>query len=395
MRRVRRAVFWAGLVSGALLVGVGGSLALAGTAAPAASASSPTGTWGTASNVPGTSPVDGAEVAAISCAPGAECTAVGNGLTSGGSGSAFAVTEKNGAWGKAAPIPGAASVGQFGGEVTSVSCPASGDCLAVGTTLDGGWYAQEVKGHWGKAATLPGLQNLSTSDIVFSLLASCSSPGDCAVAGEYLDAAGTDATGSVFVASQAGGHWVPAAAVAGVPSTANSIPEVIALSCASPGDCVIGGGVLSVQAQSVGGGSVRDRALRALRSARAMAARGPARPAAGSGSLSVTAVPFVASEVGGAWQAAVQPSLGLTPAGIGLVTSAACPPGGGCVAAGFYAASDAASALAGSFLVTQAGATWSAATTNSTLAITGLACPAAGHCTAAGWTSAASPPRPG
>ena len=386
MGRMRRSVFWAGLITAALVVGVGGSPVLAATAAPAVVASSPVGAWGTAIDVPGTLAADGAQVADVSCAPGGQCMAAGNGL--GKDESAFAVTDNNGSWGNPAQIPGASSLGvvdgeAIGGQVTSVSCPVTGDCLVVGTTGDSGWYSQEARGHWGKAAVVPGL-HLSSSDLVLSLLASCASPGDCAVTGEYLSADATSATGSVFVASETGyNHWVPAATVAGVPTVADSIPEVSAVSCASAGNCVLGGGVISFGTS--GAGSPRERALRDVRSARSLLAHDSARPAAASDTPSLSAVPFVASEVGGSWQAAVQPT-GLPSADLALVSSAACPPGGECVVAGIYATSDSASAAGGSFLVTQSGTTWTATVTNSALGILALACPSAGECTAAGST---------
>jgi hypothetical protein len=381
MRRVRRSVFLAGLVTAGLVVGASGSLVPAAAAAPAATASSPTGTWGTAINVPGTSAVDTAKVFSVSCAPGAECTMVGSDFT----GNIFAITEKNGAWGKTRQIPGLPKGGPPSlDQVNSVSCPASGDCLAVGTDAGQGWYAQEVKGTWGKAAPIPGLQKLNTSDSLLFPFASCSSPGNCAVAGSYLTLAGKVLAGAVFVASETGyNHWVPAAVVAGVPSVSESLAAIGALSCASARNCVLGGEVASPPAPPPGT-SAHQRILDDVRFARSLLARGSARPAAASDTPAETEVPFVASEVSGNWHDAVQPKLGLTSTGIGYVTAAACPRGGNCVVAGIYATSDKASAKGGSFLVSRSGTTWSAPVTNSTLGILGLACPSAGDCTAAG-----------
>src|SRR5258708_30864293 len=125
MRRVRRTVFLAGLVTAGLVIGGAG-----GYPALAATANSPTGSWGTAINVPGTSAAAGAQVASVSCAPRAECTMVGSDFT----GNTFAITEKNGVWGKTRQIPGVAKGGPPSlDQVNSVSCPASGACLAVGT----------------------------------------------------------------------------------------------------------------------------------------------------------------------------------------------------------------------------------------------------------------------
>jgi hypothetical protein len=99
--------------------------AAAAGAGPAVGA--PAGAWGTAINVPGTSPADIAGVTAVSCATGAECTLAGYGL--GADGASFVLTEKNGTWGKVRQIPHAPA----NSEITSLSGPSSRDCLAVGT----------------------------------------------------------------------------------------------------------------------------------------------------------------------------------------------------------------------------------------------------------------------
>ena len=112
-------------------------------------------------------------------------------------------------------------------------------------------------------------------------------------------------------------------------------------------------------------------------------ARVLARPATASDSPAITEVPFVASEVGGNWQSALEPSL--PSEGIAEVTSAACPPRGECVVAGIDAPSATPSpSQVGSFLLSQQGDAWSAPATNSTLGVEALACPAGGDCTAAG-----------
>ena len=383
MRRVRRTVFLAALVTAGLVIGAVGYPALA------ASASSPIGTWGSAVNLPGTSAeLGGAEVTGVSCAPGGECTAVGGGLAS--TGSAFAIAEKNGAWGRTIPIPGASKLGEFGGQATSVSCPATGDCLVVGTAGSEAWYAQETGGHWSNATYIPGLKSLSSSAFfLLSEIASCSSPGNCAVAGDYFTDDATSLTGTVFVTSESAGHWKPAVTtMAGLPDPTDSLPELTTLSCASAGNCVLGGGVISGTGSSAGSSvreAARELASGDLRSARSLLARNAVRPAAGSDSPTVAVAPFVASEVSGNWQGAVQPSLG-TSAPLAVVTSAACPSGDedGCIVAGVYATSETASEPGGSFLLSPQGTTWSTPATNSTLAISSLACPTAGNCTGAG-----------
>src|ERR1700678_2975606 len=68
---------------------------------------------------------------------------------------------------------------------------------------------------WGTAQELPGIAALAADGgEAISTTLSCSSPGNCAVAGDYLSLAGSS-TSSAFVADQRNGTWGRAIEVPG------------------------------------------------------------------------------------------------------------------------------------------------------------------------------------
>jgi hypothetical protein len=397
----RRLVIVTGLLAASCAAA---GLVVAAVGPVGAVASSPVGTWSAAVNVPGTSPVNSAEITDVSCAPGAECVAVGDGIGAGDS--PFIISERNGAWSKAALVPGLAKLGG-GADITSVSCPASGDCLVAGQYGDfegdsaQGWYAQEVKGTWGTATPIPGLAHLNTGGYVDSIVASCPSPGNCALAGGYTIPTSASLAFNGFVASEAGYTWTSAAPVPGLTSLmANGSADISALSCASPGNCAVGGEDLSLSAAGVTR-SAAAPGLAGLRPAGLGSTAGPGSTAESgraanaflrsrhllhsTGPADATPIdePFVASEVNGVWQAAQAPALGLTSTGDGFLTAVACPAAGACIASGFYSTSDAATAVGGSFLVSQSGTTWSKPDRSSFGYVGAVDCRSAGNCAAA------------
>lgn len=101
-----------------------------------------------------------------------------------------------GAWGKAVEVPGLGTLnaGGFAG-VRSVSCASAGNCAAGGEYYDGsghfqGFVADERHGRWGKAIRVPGLRALNAGGNAQVSSVSCASAGNCAVGGEYLDGSG-------------------------------------------------------------------------------------------------------------------------------------------------------------------------------------------------------------
>jgi hypothetical protein len=335
-------------------------------------------------------------VDAVACAPGAECVTADDTETFKSETDVnFLLSEKNGSWGKAQQIPGlAADAGRRGlAEINAVACPASGYCLAVGmygSSTSHAFVAQETRGHWGKPALIPGLAALDTARQGQVNLVSCPSVGNCTVAGGYGTGSNDNLVPHVFVAGETGGHWHDALPVPDLDALANVAgggdADVMSLSCASAGNCALGGGYTTQSPSSVGRrASVRDLRHDLVR-ARPVTQFGPL--ARLDGPPPTTTAPqdaFVAAEVGGTWGDATAPAIpGLTSTGEAEVPSVACPAAGGCIAAGNYSDSASSSSAGGGFYVTQDGTGWSAPTTNSTFAAQGLTCSSVGNCTAAG-----------
>jgi hypothetical protein len=182
----------------------------------------------------------------LSCSSAGNCSA--GGLSSDGRGNrqAFVVSERNGAWRKAIPVPGLAVLNSGSGALaTTVSCASAGDCAA------GGWYKYgarsshwqpfvvgETDGAWRKARTVPGAVMLNAGGRGRLVSVSCSSAGNCAAGGAY-----TDATGHLqaFVVVERSGAWGKARPVRGLAALNLGDASVTSVSCAPAGTCAAGG----------------------------------------------------------------------------------------------------------------------------------------------------------
>jgi hypothetical protein len=136
----------------------------------------------------------------------------------------FIAEEANGRWKAAQPLGGAALPSQnMNSQVTSVSCPAAGNCVAAGY---GGnvFVADEVNGTWRTAQTVPGLDTADDNTYYQGqAYVSCASAGNCALAADN------------YVANEIQGSWRTAQVVPDAPG------QVTALSCAPDGGCTVGG----------------------------------------------------------------------------------------------------------------------------------------------------------
>lgn len=98
------------------------------------------GTWGNALEVPGTAALnttDDAKVTSVSCASAGNCSAGGFYQDSSYNRQAFVVSEVNGVWGTALPVPGTIALNADGhAQVNSVSCGAVANCSAGGSYRD-------------------------------------------------------------------------------------------------------------------------------------------------------------------------------------------------------------------------------------------------------------------
>jgi hypothetical protein len=207
------------------------------------------------------------------------------------------------------------------------------------------YVAGEVKGAWHKAIPVPGPARLNTGGNATALSASCASPGNCAITGDYTPGKAHSLAdlSQAFVASEVAGVWRVATAVPGIGklNTGDSAVGTV-ISCAAPGYCALGG---SYEATSGG-----------------------------------YDLPFIDSDVNGTWGTAeAVPGRPATGGNYGI-TAISCPGTGDCVAAG--------NDNNGSYTITQQGSGWSKAAAVSGLGrVEALSCPAVGRCVAGGATS--------
>src|SRR6202167_5258409 len=231
MRRTRVMVVLAGAVAASC------AASLAVMAAPAVGAVARADSWGKAIEVPGLAQLSaghGGTLVAVSCSSPGKCSAEGNYHNRSGHGQAYVVGEKNGAWGKAIQVPGAAALsGASGGSlVAALSCGSAGNCAAGGNYSSAGdeqaFVVSEKNGSWGRAIEVPGSAALNTSMSAGVGSVSCASAGNCAVAGTYRANAP-----AAFVVSENNGSWGKAIEVPGE----FGIATFSSVSCVSAGNC--------------------------------------------------------------------------------------------------------------------------------------------------------------
>ena len=229
-----------------------------------------------------------------------------------------------GAWGKAEEVPGTAALNVRGNAtVQSVSCAAARSCTAAGYYNDASgqhaFVVTEKGGRWGKAEAVPGLAALNPDGMEWIGSVSCASAGNCAVGGSYVHHQ-LGAYGQAFVVRQVRGRWGTAELVPGLAALGARGAFISEVSCGSPGNCAAGG-----------------------------------QYGTGSGSY-----PFVVSEAHGRWGAAqeVPGTAGLNNGGDAQVSSVSCASAGNCAADGTYTDS---SSHFQAFVVNETKGTWGAA----------------------------------
>jgi hypothetical protein len=161
---------------------------------------------------------------------------------------AFVASEQNGHWGRAIEVPGLGAMNTHGdARVFSVSCASPGNCTAggnyngdpsYGDSAGKGYVVREQNGAWGRATNVPGLRALGAGEYSDVRSVSCASPGNCAVGGLYVDGS----RGQAFVISENNGAWGQAINIRGLEAlNKNGAAEVTSVSCTQAGNCVAGG----------------------------------------------------------------------------------------------------------------------------------------------------------
>jgi hypothetical protein len=345
---------WTGL--GGSAVGGVGAVGLTMPAAPA---------WGNAIQVPGTAALstNDASTVSVSCPSAGNCSAGGSYTDSSGNSQAFVADEVSGTWQNAIEVPGTAALNAAGGAgVFSVSCPTAGNCAASGDYEPSAGDAQafvadEVNGTWHNAIEVPGTAALNTGTaggaIAFSV--SCPTAGNCTLGGSYTDSSGHT---QAFVADEVNGTWHNAIEVPGTAALNTGNASVQSVSCASAGNCAVGGFYSSVEGAN---GFTQSQA-------------------------------FVADEVNGNWGNATQVpgTAALDTGGIASVGSVSCGSAGNCAASGSYTDSGGTQA----FVANEANGNWgkaiqvpgtAALNTGKFVTVNSVSCPSANNCAAGGY----------
>ena len=365
------------------------------------------GTWGQAQVLPGSTALSGgaaSDVNAVSCAAVGSCSAAGSyyGLQSGDL-DALADGEVNGAWGTAEEMPGVSQLISPSVTVASLSCASPGNCAAGGSynaitepnnSVEEAFLISETNGAWGAIQEVPGLDALDTGGNEQVTSVSCPAAGDCSAAGYYTDAS----TGQqAFVVSETDGTWGQAAEVSGMQS------ETISISCASPDNCAAVGGTFVVdESDGTWGTAEEPPGLDALNTDGNAEISSVSCAAAGDctigGGLADNEA-FVADESDGTWGTAeeVPGILDLDGGDSAGITSISCPAPGECGAGGYYADGDGDDQA---FVVSETSGAWGSAEEvpgtaamssdvyslgSNTEPALSVSCPSAGNCSAGGY----------
>jgi hypothetical protein len=325
-------------------------------------ASENNGTWGKAIEVPGVNALKtgrDAELTSLACSPGRDCSAGGTYDTNPSGVGSFVVSERNGRWGKATAVRGL-NPSQFA-RLRTLSCASAGNCSAGGSFTAAsnlaGWVVSEKNSVWGKAIEVPGLSTLSASGDSETNQMSCASAGNCTAGGIYADSSDNE---QAFVVSEKNGTWGKAVPVPGLATlNAGDIADVQSISCASPGNCAVGGtyktaaflfqGYVVSQKNGTWGNAIEIANLGTLNkggnvdtvkvgcvSAGNCVAGGEYLTAPGEDSATRA---FMASENKGAWGKATQlPGLSTLNHGSSVINAISCTQSGRCAADGTYEA---------------------------------------------------------
>ncbi len=340
--------------------------------APAASAAglrtaAAVSNWGKAEEVPGTAALNkggNADVNSVSCARVGSCGAGGFYTDGRGHVQAFVASEKNGRWRSAHAVPGMAGLNAGGNsQVTSLSCPSAGDCVAVGFYTDGhghvqAFVASERTGDWLRVEKVPGTAALNTGGHAVVTSVSCYGIGSCGAGGSYVDGSGAT---QAFVITEKNGHWYQALEVPGLAAMNAAGDAVVnSVSCSRGGNCGAGGSYASGVDTFLGQNIVEA---------------------------------FAVSEKNGIWRDALQlPGTAAPNAGEhAQVSSVSCPSAGNCGAVGYWTYADnGVPQYPQKFVVTEHNGRWGLAADPAGVGgffdqSVAVSCASAGNCSAGGY----------
>lgn len=141
--------------------------------------------------------------------------------------------------------------------VTRIACPSAGDCTVLGTYVDSSgtteYFADtETGGTWATPAQI--LASLVAADgaAVNPPMLSCPAPGDCVALG--TDSSQGGGYGATYVATSSGGAWTSPTLLSGFDAYDYPTTGPSAFACVSVGNCVVPGYL----ATSAGSGAVLE-----------------------------------------------------------------------------------------------------------------------------------------
>jgi hypothetical protein len=297
-----------------------------------------------------------AAVNSVSCPAAGACVAVGSYQDVGGDPLGLLLAQSTGVWAPSqATLPGGAS-SYPNVNLTSVSCASAGSCTAVGDYVDNGDYQQGLLINYRRSAWRPGARvappaGAAANPQITVNAVSCAAVGSCTAVGSFVDAAGNPVA---FAVSETGWVWGTAQTVplpAGAPATGSS--SLTSVSCTAAADCT-----------AVGWYTDANGAIQGL----------------------------LATQSAGEWAPGVEAVLPATPASQPNVTlsSVACSAPGTCAVVGEY--NDASNNQQG-LLLSQNDGGWSVgveaslpgdALSTQAATLNSVACTGAGYCTAVG-----------
>ncbi len=318
--------------------------------------------WGTLSALPGAGALNlgnAAEVVALTCTSVGNCAAVGDYTDATNQVQAFVDTEVSGTWGSAVAVPGLATL-NVGGSVAdlSIACGAPGSCVVAGDYKDAAGNVQiftssETTGGWSTAATLAPSPSLGTVTSLYAAQVACPSASGCLLVGTAFTSTAIVAVS----ASEVGGAWGSASALGGTSVFSAILVIPTSLVCTGPSSCLVSG-VYGSSANNLQGfvdeessGTWSGQPIPGLATLNAGNLVAPGQVACSSaGNCAVVGAysdssqngqAYVAAEVGGTWQDAVEVpgTAGVNSGGDAAALSVSCPADGHCTAVGYLSPS--------------------------------------------------------
>jgi hypothetical protein len=276
-----------------------------------------------------------------------------------------------GSWRNAQPLPGLATLNARGAaSVAQVSCSSPGNCAAGGYYLDRTrgrqpFVVSERDGRWARAIEVPGTAALTGSRSSQITSVSCAAAGFCGADGEYTDRAGQTAP---FLVTERAGRWGRAMNVPGLAALnlGRDGADVSSISCPSAGNCLTGG-YYSSRVEGLRGfvvGQKRGRWGRARTVSGAADITAASCSSAGNCTVAGAAppaqvLPIAATETDGHWGSVVRIPVPAALSDFSVsINSMSCPGQGSCAAGGFLLNNTTDSANTQAFVVSEAGGQW-------------------------------------